>query len=148
MKHCLILYHLHLIAADRRVAREFFLTEEARLAHLPRFSLAIGAGFGDVISSLTAGIVAPLYTGGALEAQLDDKKVVLHVDKAARELLAEKGNDPKMGARPMSRYIQEHVKKPLANALLFGELARGGKVSVSVSNGELDIEIESEIEKA
>jgi ATP-dependent Clp protease ATP-binding subunit ClpA len=83
-----------------------------------------------------------------LEAQLDDKKVVLHVDKAARELLAEKGNDPKMGARPMSRYIQEHVKKPLANALLFGELARGGKVSVSVSNGELDIEIESEIEKA
>ena len=60
-----------LIAADRRVAREFFLTEEARLAHLPRFSLTLGAGFGDVISSLTAGLVAPLYTGGALEAQLD-----------------------------------------------------------------------------
>jgi multidrug efflux system outer membrane protein len=60
-----------LIAADRRVAREFFLTEEARLAHLPRFSLTVGAGFGDVISSLAAGLVAPLYTGGALEAQLD-----------------------------------------------------------------------------
>ena len=60
-----------LIAADRRVAREFFLTEEARLAHLPRFSLTAGAGFGDVISSLTAGLFAPLYTGGALEAQLD-----------------------------------------------------------------------------
>lgn len=83
-----------------------------------------------------------------LETQLDEKKVALYVDKAARELLAEKGNDPKMGARPMSRYIQEHLKKPLANALLFGELARGGKVSVSVSNGELDIEIQSEVEKA
>ncbi len=83
-----------------------------------------------------------------LETQLDEKKVALHVDEAARKLLAEKGHDPKMGARPMSRFIQEHVKKPLANALLFGELTRGGKVSVSVSNGELDIEIESEVEKA
>lgn len=59
-----------LIAADRRVAREFFLTEEARLAQLPRFSLTAGAGLGDAISDLSAGLVAPLYTGGALEAQL------------------------------------------------------------------------------
>ena len=60
-----------LIAADRRVAREFFLTEEARLASLPRFSLTLGAGLGDTISSLSAGLVGPLYTGGAIEAQLD-----------------------------------------------------------------------------
>ena len=57
-------------AAERRVAREFFLTEEARLASLPRFSLTAGAGLGDTITSLGAGVVAPLYTGGAIEAQL------------------------------------------------------------------------------
>jgi NodT family efflux transporter outer membrane factor (OMF) lipoprotein len=57
-------------AAERRVAREFFLTEEARLASLPRFSLTADAGLGDAISNLGAGIVAPLYTGGAIEAQL------------------------------------------------------------------------------
>jgi len=57
-------------AAERRVAREFFLTEEARLASLPRFSLTAGAGLGDAISNLAGGVVAPLYTGGAIEAQL------------------------------------------------------------------------------
>jgi multidrug efflux system outer membrane protein len=57
-------------AAERRVAREFFLTEEARLASLPRFSLTADAGLGDAISNLGAGLVAPLYTGGAIEAQL------------------------------------------------------------------------------
>lgn len=60
-----------LIAADRRVARGFFLAEEARLARLPRFSLTAGAGLGDAISDLSAGLIAPLYTGGALEAQLE-----------------------------------------------------------------------------
>ena len=50
--------------------REFFLTEEARLASLPRFSLTADKGLGDAISNLGAGIVAPLYTGGAVEAQL------------------------------------------------------------------------------
>jgi ATP-dependent Clp protease ATP-binding subunit ClpA len=48
-----------------------------------------------------------------------------------------------MGARPMARTIQDHVKKPLANELLFGDLVRGGKVRVSVRNGELNIEVES-----
>jgi ATP-dependent Clp protease ATP-binding subunit ClpA len=83
-----------------------------------------------------------------LEAQLDEKKVALHVDEAARLWLADKGHDPKMGARPMARFIQEHLKKPLANALLFGELMRGGRVSVTVLDGELDIQIETETEKA
>jgi multidrug efflux system outer membrane protein len=59
-----------LLAAERRVAREFFLTEEARLASLPRFTLNAGAGLGDAISSLAGGALAPLYTGGAIEAQL------------------------------------------------------------------------------
>ena len=77
-----------------------------------------------------------------LETQLDDKKVSLHVDTAARKWLAEKGYDPKMGARPMARVIQEHLKKPLANEILFGGLVRGGRVNVMVANDELDIVIE------
>ncbi len=66
-----------------------------------------------------------------LEAQLEDKKVELVVDSAARVWLAENGYDEKMGARPMARLIQERIKKPLAEELLFGRLANGGLVKVS-----------------
>ena len=83
-----------------------------------------------------------------LETQLDEKKVSLHVDDDARTWIAEKGYDVKMGARPMARIIQEHLKKPLANELLFGNLARGGKASVTVVDGELSIEVEGVTEKA
>ena len=83
-----------------------------------------------------------------LETQLDEKKVSLHVDDDARTWIAEKGYDAKMGARPMARVIQEHLKKPLANELLFGNLTRGGRVLVSVADGELSLEIESVTEKA
>ena len=82
-----------------------------------------------------------------LETQLDEKKVSLQVDDDARTWIAEKGYDVKMGARPMARVIQEHLKKPLANELLFGNLARGGKVIVTVVDGELSIEIEGVTEK-
>ena len=68
-----------------------------------------------------------------LQAQLDEKKVILDVDKHARAWLAEHGYDRLMGARPMQRLIQEHLKKPLAEMILFGELAdHGGNVAVSV----------------
>ncbi|KAB0624112.1 ATP-dependent Clp protease ATP-binding subunit ClpA [Acinetobacter gandensis] len=68
-----------------------------------------------------------------LQAQLDDKKVILEVDQDAREWMAEQGYDRLMGARPMQRLIQEHLKKPLAEMILFGELAEhGGNVAVSV----------------
>ncbi len=64
-----------LVAAERRVASAFFLTEQARLARLPSFSLSAGVGgssdLDDMILNLGAGIMAPLFTGGALEAQLD-----------------------------------------------------------------------------
>ena len=77
-----------------------------------------------------------------LQAQLDDKKVHLEVDDAARDWLAEHGYDEKMGARPMARLIQEKIKKPLAEAVLFGDLAKsGGEVLVSLVDGELDISI-------
>jgi ATP-dependent Clp protease ATP-binding subunit ClpA len=84
----------------------------------------------------------------ALEAQLNEKKVTINIDKDARAWLAEKGYDPKMGARPMARVIQEHLKKPLADSLLFGDLSKGGHVNVTVTkDNELDIEVVSEIVK-
>lgn len=73
-----------------------------------------------------------------LQLQLDDKKVVLEIDDEAREWLAENGYDEKMGARPMARLIQEKLKKPLAEMVLFGELANnGGTVDVTVENDDI-----------
>jgi ATP-dependent Clp protease ATP-binding subunit ClpA len=78
-----------------------------------------------------------------LQAQLDEKKVMLEVDDEAREWLAREGYDEKMGARPMQRLIQEKIKKELAEEVLFGKLARnGGTVHVVVENGELVVEVE------
>jgi len=68
-----------------------------------------------------------------VEAQLEQKAVALSVDDAARHWIAEKGYDPKMGARPMARVLQEHVKRPLAEELLFGSLAGGGSVRVTLA---------------
>ena len=77
-----------------------------------------------------------------LQAQLDEKRVTLEVDDAAREWLAREGYDEKMGARPMQRLIQEKITRQLAEDLLFGDLANGGGVvRVGVEAGELSIEI-------
>ncbi len=78
-----------------------------------------------------------------LETQLQEKHVSLHVDGVARRWLAEHGFDPQMGARPMARVIQENVKRALADELLFGKLAEGGKVKLSVREGELVVETEA-----
>jgi ATP-dependent Clp protease ATP-binding subunit ClpA len=78
-----------------------------------------------------------------LEAQLQEKHVALHVDADARRWLAEHGFDPQMGARPMARVIQEKVKRALADELLFGKLADGGKVILGVRDGELHVETEA-----
>lgn len=73
-----------------------------------------------------------------LQTQLDDKAVLLEVDDDARHWLIEKGYDVNMGARPMSRVIQQHIKKPLAELVLFGELsASGGTVKISVRDDDL-----------
>jgi ATP-dependent Clp protease ATP-binding subunit ClpA len=74
---------------------------------------------------------------GQLERQLSDRQVVLSVSDEARTWLAEKGYDELYGARPLGRVIQENIKKPLADELLFGKLAKGGKVRVKVENGKL-----------
>ena len=77
-----------------------------------------------------------------LEAQLMDRNVHIELTRPAAEWLADKGYDSKMGARPLGRVIQEHIKKPLAEELLFGKLAKGGVVRVAVQNDKIDLQIE------
>lgn len=79
-----------------------------------------------------------------LEAQLDEKKVTIEITEDAREWLVEHGYDKVMGARPMARLIQDKIKRPLAEELLFGELEHGGHVVVSLENAELKVEIKEE----
>ncbi len=67
-----------------------------------------------------------------LEAQLSDRGATIELSTEAREWLAKKGYDPAMGARPMSRIIQEHIKKPLAEEILFGKLSKGGAVKIDL----------------
>ncbi len=76
-----------------------------------------------------------------LSVQLAEKRVTLVVDGDARRWIGEKGYDPQMGARPMGRVIQQHIKKPLAEQLLFGDLTGGGEVEVTVEDGELAIHV-------
>ncbi|HEX3401178.1 MAG TPA: ATP-dependent Clp protease ATP-binding subunit ClpA [Acetobacteraceae bacterium] len=76
-----------------------------------------------------------------LEAQLADRNVTIELSSAAKEWLAERGYDRLYGARPLSRVIQEHIKKPLAEELLFGKLVKGGSVKVTMKEGKLDFEI-------
>ena len=71
-----------------------------------------------------------------LEAKLGNNDVTLELDDAARKWIAERGYDAKMGARPMARIIQEHIKRPLAEELLFGSLSDGGHVRVSVGRDD------------
>ncbi len=82
-----------------------------------------------------------------LETQLHDKRVSLSVTSEARQWLAEHGFDPLMGARPMARVIQEKIKRPLADELLFGKLVGGGRVTVAVEHGELSVHAEEEAPK-
>ena len=76
-----------------------------------------------------------------LQAQLDDRKVSIELDDAAMHWLAKRGYDKSMGARPMARVIQDSIKRPLADAILFGKLAGGGSVLVTV-NGDAELAFE------
>ena len=78
-----------------------------------------------------------------LEAKLGSNQVTIELDDAARDWIAERGYDPKMGARPMARVIQEQIKRPLAEELLFGSLADGGHVRITVgADGGLKLDAE------
>src|SRR5690606_7545133 len=76
-----------------------------------------------------------------LEAQLGDRSVSIELDDAARKWLVDKGYDQHFGARPLARVIQQHIKTPLADELLFGKLVRGGVVHVSVADDKLTFKI-------
>jgi len=77
-----------------------------------------------------------------LEAQLADRNVTIELSSAAREYLAERGYDPLYGARPLARLIQDVIKKPLAEELLFGKLVKGGSVKVGLRDGELFFDVQ------
>jgi ATP-dependent Clp protease ATP-binding subunit ClpA len=77
-----------------------------------------------------------------LEAQLDKNDVTIELEPAARRWIAEKGYDKTMGARPMARVIQEHIKRPLAEQLLFGDLTEGGHVRVDLDGDEIVLNTE------
>ncbi|MBP0049165.1 ATP-dependent Clp protease ATP-binding subunit ClpA [Marinobacterium sp. AK62] len=97
--------------------------------------------FKPLTLDIVKGVVDKFLT--ELQAQLDEKHVVLHVDEEARQWLAENGYDEKMGARPMQRLIQDQLKKPLAEMILFGDLAEsGGDVEIGVGeDGKLSLEV-------
>lgn len=88
------------------------------------------------LDTTTIGLVVDKFIM-ELDEQLSHKGVTFIVDKTAREWLIEHGYDKNMGARPMARLIQENVKKPLADELLFGKLAHGGHVTLKVKDGKL-----------
>jgi len=82
-----------------------------------------------------------------LEMLLHEKQVSLSATPAARDWLAQHGFDPMMGARPMARLIQDRIKRPLADELLFGKLVAGGRVSLDAVDGELALDVQAEPEK-
>jgi ATP-dependent Clp protease ATP-binding subunit ClpA len=74
-----------------------------------------------------------------LNGQLAEKRVIVRLDESAREWLAKNGFDARYGARPMARLIHQKIKQPLANEILFGRLADGGSVLVSVKDDSLEL---------
>ena len=120
-----------------RDTREGEDTEAINKLFTPEFRNRLDAiiGFAHLTPEIVAQIVDKFII--QLEAQLADRRVAIELNDEAREWLGRKGYDKLFGARPLARLIQEHIKKPLANELLFGKLAKGGIVKVSVEDGDL-----------
>jgi ATP-dependent Clp protease ATP-binding subunit ClpA len=116
--------------------------EAIRRIFTPEFRNRLDAviQFGPLDATTIERVVEKLVV--EVEMQLEQKGVTITLDDAARRWIAEKGYDPKMGARPMARTIQEHIKRPLAEELLFGRLANGGQVRVSVSKDGSKLELQ------
>ena len=118
--------------------------EAIRKLFVPEFRNRLDAivQFSSLSEAVVKTIVDKFLT--ELQAQLDDKRVTLEVDDAARAWLAREGYDEKMGARPMQRLIQDKIKRELADLILFGPLAKGGGLlRVSLKDGELALEATS-----
>ena len=106
----------------------------------PEFRNRLDATIGFAgLSPEIVGLVVEKFMGD-LEGQLADQGVTIDVTPAARDKLAALGYDGQNGARPLARVIQESIKKPLADGLLFGRLAKGGRVTVSIADGEFSFE--------
>ena len=112
--------------AMETIKRHFTPEFRNRLDSIVQF----GALHEDVIEQVVHKFIAEL------QAQLDDRKVSIELDDVAMRWLAKRGYDKAMGARPMARLIQDSIKRPLADAILFGELAGGGSVLVTVDKNE------------
>jgi len=120
-----------------REAREGEDTEAINKLFTPEFRNRLDAvvPFGGLTREILENVVKKFVD--ELAAQLADRRVHLELDDKALDWLCEKGHDPLYGARPLSRVIQEYIKRPLAEELLFGKLAKGGKVVVTIVDGEL-----------
>ena len=120
-----------------REAREGEDMEAINKLFTPEFRNRLDATvpFGHLTPEIVSQIVDKFII--QLEEQLADRRVTIELTPAARDWLAKKGYDRLYGARPLGRVIQEQVKKPMANELLFGKLVKGGSVHVDVADGEL-----------
>lgn len=118
---------------DERIGDD---TEAIEKMFTPEFRNRLDAiiGFSSLSSEVVSKVVDKFVM--ELEFQLEDRNVMIELTDGAREWLAKKGYDPKFGARPLSRVIQEHIKKPLAEELLFGKLTKGGVVVVKIEDGK------------
>ncbi len=123
-----------------RDAREGEDTEAINRLFTPEFRNRLDAvvPFGGLTREILENVVKKFVQ--ELAAQLADRRVHLELDVQALDWLCEKGHDPLFGARPLTRVIQEHIKRPLAEELLFGKLAKGGKVVVTALDGKLAFE--------
>ncbi len=124
---------------DRRVGED---TAAIERTFTPEFRNRLDAviSFGALPKEVILQVVEKFVL--QLEAQLMDRNVTIELLPEAAEWLADKGYDDKMGARPLARVIQEHIKKPLAEELLFGRLTKGGLVRVGMTDGAIDLRIE------
>ena len=125
-----------------RSSREGEDEEAIKRLFSPEFRNRLDATIG--FSSLEPEIVKKVVNKFVmeLEAQLSDRDVTFELTESAADWIVTKGYDRLYGARPMGRVIQEHIKKPLADELLFGKLVKGGHVLVKMKNGELAFEID------
>ena len=123
-----------------REAREGEDEEAIKRLFTPEFRNRLDATI--TFAGLTPEIVAQVVEKFVmqLEAQLADRNVTIELSSAAKEWLAERGYDRLYGARPLGRVIQEYIKKPLAEELLFGKLVHGGAVKATLKDGKLEFE--------
>lgn len=115
-------------------------TESLKRVFTPEFRNRLDAiiQFNPLDSSVVVSVVDKFLV--ELQVQLDDKQVTLEIDDDVRDYLAKKGYDRLMGARPMQRLIQDEIKKPLANMILFGELVNGGVVHLTLESDVVSID--------